>query len=128
MPTEKPRETRMASLWRRIVVLTRSRRPIRPILQSWLVLLILALVASPRECHAESTVLRVAKQYGLGYLQLMMMEQDKLIEKAAKAAGLGDIEVSWATFRSSDVMNDAIISGSVDFVCLGPPGLATLWA
>jgi NitT/TauT family transport system substrate-binding protein len=85
--------------------------------------LLLALPA-----RAEVTELHVAKQYGLGYLQMMLMEDQKLIEKHAKAAGLGDLDVTWATFRSSDVMNDALISGSVDFVCLGPAGLVTIWA
>ena len=70
----------------------------------------------------------MAKQYGLGYTQLMMMEDQKVIEKHARAAGLGDLTVTWSTFRSSDVMNDALISGTVDFVCLGPPGMVTIWA
>jgi len=78
--------------------------------------------------HAEQNELRVAKQYGLGYLQMMVMEDQRIVEKNAAAAGLGDIKVTWATFRSSDVMNDALLSGNVDFVCLGIPGLATIWA
>ena len=77
---------------------------------------------------AEATTLRVAKQYGLGYLQFMVMEDQKLVEKHARAAGLGEVQTEWATFRSSDVMNDALISGSIDFVCLGPPGLVTIWS
>lgn len=77
--------------------------------------------------HAEQSELRIAKQYGLGYLQMMVMEDQKIIEKNAKAAGLGDLKVTWATFRSSDVMNDALLSASVDFVCLGIPGIATIW-
>jgi NitT/TauT family transport system substrate-binding protein len=85
-------------------------------------------VALALPARAEVGELRVAKQYGLGYLQMMLMEDQKLIEKHAKAAGLGDLKVTWATFRSSDVMNDALISGTVDFVCLGPAGLATIWA
>jgi NitT/TauT family transport system substrate-binding protein len=78
--------------------------------------------------RAEGKEVRAAKKYGLGYLQHVLMEYQKLIEKQAKAAGLGDITVSWSTFRSSDVMNDALLSGSVDFVSLGVPGLATIWA
>ncbi len=78
--------------------------------------------------RAEIAELHVAKQYGLGYLQMMMMEEQGLIEKHAKAAGLGELKVTWATFRSSDVMNDALISGTVEFVCLGPAGLAVIWA
>ena len=77
--------------------------------------------------HAEQSELRIAKQYGLAYLQMMVMEDQKIIEKNAQAAGLGDLKVTWATFRSSDVMNDALLSSSVDFVCLGIPGIATIW-
>ena len=76
---------------------------------------------------AEATSLRAAKQFGLGYVQYMIMEDLGLTEKHAKAAGLGDIKVEWSTFRSSDVMNDALISGNVDFVSLGVPGLMTIW-
>lgn len=76
----------------------------------------------------ETTELRVAKQYGLGYLQMMVMEDMKLVEKHAKAAGLGDVKVNWSTFRSSDVMNDALLSGNLDFASLGTNGLATIWA
>src|SRR3954471_15349691 len=77
--------------------------------------------------HAEQSELRIAKQYGLAYLQMMVMEDQKIIEKNAQAAGLGDVKVTWATFRSSDVMNDALLSSNVDFVCLGIPGIATIW-
>ncbi len=76
---------------------------------------------------AEATTVRAAKQFGLGYVQYMIMEDQKLVEKYAKEAGLGDITVEWNTFRSSDVMNDALISGNVDFVSLGVPGLMTIW-
>src|SRR5262245_20070311 len=80
------------------------------------------------EARAEATTLRVAKQFGVAYMQFMVMEDQKLIEKQAKAAGLGDITVEFNQFRSSDVMNDALISGSVDFVSLGIPGLITIWS
>ncbi len=76
---------------------------------------------------AEANTVRAAKQFGLGYVQYMLMEDKGLVEKHAKAAGLGDIKVEWNTFRSSDVMNDTLISGNVDFVSLGVPGLMTIW-
>src|SRR5262245_45635833 len=79
----------------------------------------------PGKALAEASVVRVAKQFGVGYMQYMVMQELKLIEKHAKAAGL-DVTSEWATFRSSDVMNDALISGSVDFVSLGVPGLITI--
>src|SRR5262245_66218250 len=84
-----------------------------------------AALAVPGQASAEAGVVRVAKQFGVAYMQYMVMQELKLIEKHAKAAGL-DITTEWATFRSSDVMNDALISGSVDFVSLGVPGIITI--
>lgn len=86
------------------------------------------LLLSAADASAEAGKLRVAKQYGLGYLQLMVMEDQKLVEKHAKSAGLPDVQVEWNTFRSSDVMNDALISRNLDFACLGLPGLITIWS
>jgi NitT/TauT family transport system substrate-binding protein len=88
----------------------------------------LAIIGLVAPAGAEVKEVHAAKQYGLGYLQLVLMEDQKLVEKHAKALGLGDVAVTWSTFRSSDVMNDALISGQVDFVSLGIPGLATIWA
>ena len=80
-----------------------------------------------RPARAEATKLRIARQFGIGYAQMAILEDRKLIEKHAAAAGLGAIEVGWSTFRSSDVMNDALLSGGVDIASLGVPGLATIW-
>ena len=49
---------------------------------------------APRRRWPRPRNLRAAKQYGLGYVQFMIMEDMKLVEKHAKAAGLGDIEVT----------------------------------
>src|SRR5262249_36013628 len=87
-----------------------------------------AAALCPQNANAEASTLRVAKQFGVAYMQFMVMEDQKMIEKHAKAAGLGDITVEFNQFRSSDVMNDALISGSVDFVSLGIPGLITIWS
>jgi NitT/TauT family transport system substrate-binding protein len=78
--------------------------------------------------RAEANTIRVAKQFGIAYMQFMVMEDQKMIEKHAKAAGLGDVKAEFNQFRSSDVMNDALLSGSVDFVCLGIPGIITIWS
>src|SRR5262249_55637209 len=105
---------------------TERARPMGRRLVALALTLAAALAFHTPSAHAEATTLRVAKQFGLGYLQFMVMQDKRLIETHAKAAGLGDVAVEWATFRSSDVMNDALISGSVDFVSLGVPGLITI--
>jgi len=86
-----------------------------------------AALIVPKTALAEANVVRVAKQFGVGYMQYMVMQELKLVEKHAKAAGL-DVTTEWSTFRSSDVMNDALISGSVDFVSLGVPGIITIYS
>jgi NitT/TauT family transport system substrate-binding protein len=80
-----------------------------------------------RPARAATTRLRIARQFGIGYAQMALLEDQKLIEKFAADAGLGNIEVTWSTFRSSDVMNDALLSGGIDIASLGVPGLATIW-
>jgi NitT/TauT family transport system substrate-binding protein len=110
-----------------VIAKTERRKSMKERGRPWLIAFVL-LVLSPVAASAESGELRIAKQYGLGYLQLMLMEDQKLVEKHAKGLGLGDIKVSWSTFRSSDVMNDALLSGNVDFASVGAPGLAVIWA
>ena len=86
-----------------------------------------AAALAPR-AQAETQEIRLAKQFSMGYVQFNVLDHAKLIEKHAKAAGLGDVKVSWATFNGPNVMNDALIAGTVDVVAGGVPGLVTLWA
>lgn len=88
---------------------------------------VLLLVPLAGTAMAEVKEVRLAKQYGLSYLSLIVMEENRLIEKHAKKAGLGDIKVSWATFGSGSVMNDALLSGSVDFASGGVTPLLKIW-
>jgi NitT/TauT family transport system substrate-binding protein len=85
-------------------------------------------VASSLSAQAEVTELKVARQYGISYLPLMLMEDQKLIEKAAAASGIPDLKVTWAQFAGGNVMNDALLSGSLDFAAGGVGPFVTLWA
>lgn len=78
--------------------------------------------------RAEVSEVRIAQQFGIGYLPLMYMEHNKLLEKHAKAAGAGDVSVSWAKFAGGNVMNEALLSGSLHFASGGVGPLVTLWA
>ena len=64
---------------------------------------------------------------GVGFLPLFVMRDLKLIEKHASAAGLTDLTVRWIDLGGPAVMNDALLSGSVDFIAAGPPAFITLW-
>src|SRR5688572_12924367 len=79
------------------------------------------------ELRAEVNEVRVATPYGIGFLPLVIMQHDKLIEKHTKAAGLGDVKVTWSKFAGGNVMNDALLSGDLDFASGGVPPFLTLW-
>ena len=89
---------------------------------------LVALLGSAGQARAEVSEITVAQQYGIGYLPLMVMQQEGLIEKHARAAGLGDIKITWRKFAGSNVANDALLSGSLQFAAVGVPPLITMWA
>jgi len=89
--------------------------------------LVAVVALLPFAARGEMSEINVAQQYGIGYLPLMLMEEQKLIEKHAKAAGL-DVKVGWAKFAGGNVMNDALLSGSLQFASGGVGPFVTLWS
>jgi NitT/TauT family transport system substrate-binding protein len=81
----------------------------------------------PLCARAEMNEIKVAQQYGIGYLPLMIMEEQKLIEKYAKINGV-DVRVEWPKFAGGNVMNDALLSNSLQFASGGVGPFVTLWA
>ncbi|HKK15026.1 MAG TPA: ABC transporter substrate-binding protein [Gammaproteobacteria bacterium] len=70
----------------------------------------------------------VARQYGVSYLPLMVMQQHHLIEKHAKEEGIDGLKVQWVKFAGGNVMNDALLSGSLQFASGGVGPLVKIWA
>ncbi|MBY0295730.1 MAG: ABC transporter substrate-binding protein [Methylobacterium sp.] len=70
--------------------------------------------------------LRIAKQFGVVYLLLNVAEDQKLIEKHGKEAGL-DIAVEYVQLSGGAAVNDALLSGSIDIASAGVGPLFTLW-
>src|SRR5436305_14384640 len=77
-------------------------------------LVTVVLAQSPAVVQAEVSEVRLARQYGINYLQLMVMEDRKLIEQHAKRAGLGELLVSWPQMSSGAAMNYAVLSKSME--------------
>ena len=88
---------------------------------------IVLLIAVSGIARAETSEIKIAPSYGIAYLPLVVMEQNRLLEKHARAAGLGEIKVNWVTISGGAGMNDALLSGSVDFVSGGIPPFSLLW-
>lgn len=88
----------------------------------------IALFGGVTACRAEVSELKIAEQYGISYLPLMIMQEQKLVEKYATAAGIPDLKIAWTKFAGGNVMNDALLSGSLHFASGGVAPLLTLWA
>src|SRR4051812_20793170 len=76
---------------------------------------------------AEVQTVRFARQLGLGYLQLYVAQDLKLVEKHAKEAGLGDVTAAYTPLGSPSAVNDALLSGSAEFAAAGIPPFLILW-
>lgn len=85
----------------------------------------LGLLAASWTAHAEGQI-RVAQQFGISYLILDVVHDQKLIEKHGKAQGL-DIKVEWTQISGATAMNEALLSGSLDIVSAGVPPMLALW-
>jgi NitT/TauT family transport system substrate-binding protein len=76
----------------------------------------------------ERVELRIPKGAGgVGFLPLLVMEKHGLVESHAAAAGVRDLEVRWLDIGGPSIMNDALLSGAVDFIAAGPPAFLVLW-
>ncbi|MBI3372835.1 MAG: ABC transporter substrate-binding protein [Betaproteobacteria bacterium] len=86
---------------------------------------VLGAISAPVE--AEVKEVRLAQQFGVNYLPLIIMKRHGLIEKHAQAAGLGAIKATWAQFGSGAAMNDALLSDNLDFASGGVGPLLKIW-
>lgn len=79
------------------------------------------------EVLAEAKEVRIAQQFGVNYLPLIIMKRYDLIAKAAEKAGLGPIKTTWTRFGAGNVMNEALLSGNLDFASGGVGPLLKIW-
>ncbi|HVZ06681.1 ABC transporter substrate-binding protein [Rhodopila sp.] len=86
------------------------------------------LAAISGSARAEVTEVRFAQQFSMGYLQFNVMKHRNLLAKHAQQLGLGELKTVFVTFNGPDMMNDALLSGSIDIASGGMPGLLTIWA
>ena len=85
-------------------------------------------VTRPRRARAEEAArVRIARQYGLPYLPMMVMEQQRLIEKHGAAQGLPRVRAEWTTLGGTSALADGLLRGELDFIVPGVPALAMLW-
>jgi NitT/TauT family transport system substrate-binding protein len=85
------------------------------------------LFASCGAALAEANQVRFARQLGLGYLQFYVMQDKRMLERAAERAGLGKVTAAYAGMGTPTAITDALLSGNVDVVGIGLPSFFTMW-
>jgi NitT/TauT family transport system substrate-binding protein len=90
--------------------------------------LVSAAILPALAAHAEVGEVRISKGYGILYLPLIVMEDRKLLEKKAAESGLGEVKVTWYLFDGGNIINDAMLAGTLDIAGTGAPGFLTLWS
>ena len=89
------------------------------------VTLIAAVIAPGAE--AQTKTVRLAKQFGISYLPLTIIEEKRLLEEHSKHLGL-DLKTEWLQFTGGTPMNEALVSDNLDFASGGVGPLLTAWA
>ncbi|WP_343635156.1 ABC transporter substrate-binding protein [Roseateles sp.] len=84
-----------------------------------------SLALSALSARAEGRI-RIAEQFGIVYLLLNVAQDQRLIEKHGKAAGV-DIQVERVQLSGGPAINEALLSGSIDIAGAGVGPLLTLW-
>ncbi len=85
-----------------------------------------AFAASP--ALSEATVMRLSRGYGMLYMPMIVIQEKKLLEKHAAKMGLGEVKTEWFLFDGGNVINDAMMAGTLDIAGTGAPGFVTLWS
>ena len=90
-------------------------------------LLAAAFAVSATAANAEPRTVRIAQQFGISYLPLTMIKEHHLLESEGKKLGL-DLTTEWTHFSNGAAMNNALLSGSLDFASGGVGPLVTAWS
>jgi NitT/TauT family transport system substrate-binding protein len=84
---------------------------------------VVAMAATP----ASAIEVNIGRQLGIGYLQMYVMQEQKLFEKHAKAQGVDDFKVTYHAIGSPAVLNDGLLAGKLDVAVAGPTSFLVLW-
>jgi sulfonate transport system substrate-binding protein len=96
----------------------------------WMIATALAVLLAaqqPTPARAEVGELRMATQFGIGAMAMIIMQKNRVLERQLAAAGLPETKVTWRQFPGGNPMNEGLLSGSLDIVSGGTTVFITLW-
>ncbi len=83
----------------------------------------MATVATAQEARQ----VRIAPQFGVAYLPLYVVKEQRLLEAKIREIGLPEPSVEWVTISGAAGMNDGLLSGAIEFVTAGVTPMITVW-
>src|ERR1700720_3964343 len=92
------------------------------------VALVLLAQSGAGAARGEVSELRMATQFGIGAMPMILMEKNQLLERRLAAGGPPKVKGPWRQFPGGNPMNEGLISGSLDIVSGGTTVFLTLWA
>jgi NitT/TauT family transport system substrate-binding protein len=86
-----------------------------------------SLAIGAAAAHAEVNEVTLVRQPAFGFLPLVVMQADNLVEKHAREAGLGDLKVRYVSLNNGAAVNDGLLSHSIQVAAGGLPPFLTMW-
>lgn len=80
-----------------------------------------AAIATGSPSAAETKEIRISQQFGLTWLALHVMIDQKMIERRASELGLDGVKVTLLKLSGGPAANEALLSGNVDIAGSGGP-------
>ena len=84
-------------------------------------------LAASRDADAQAKTVRLSYQFGLGFLTVLVVLDQHLIEKNAEKLGVQGVKSTGVQLSGAAITNDALLSGSIDLAAGGVGGLLQLW-
>lgn len=104
---------------------SKARAKARILLAGFLALFV--TVHGVRNASAETDRLRIAQQFGIAYLPLIVANEKGLVEEEARKLGIKPPVIEWLRLSGAAAMNEALISGGLDFATAGITPMILTW-
>lgn len=80
-----------------------------------------------QSARSETEKLRIAQQFGVGYLPLIVANEKGFVEEEARKLGIKPPAIEWLRLSGAAAMNEALISGGLDFATAGITPMILTW-
>ncbi|MHB2205389.1 ABC transporter substrate-binding protein [Methylobacterium sp. CM6257] len=90
--------------------------------------LLFCIATAMGPARAEQNELRVAYQFGLLFLPIVVMNKEGMVEAAAREAGIAGLKVDYVQMAGGSDMNGSLLSGAIDIGSGGVPPFLIIWS